>query len=97
MNELSIALLTALSESKTESPTDLGQDYFSGIAQLLKPIARNLESIADDLGAAVNEAIQVLNSPITTPAEITAMKNYTSWFGRETIYYNLVRSDEATT
>lgn len=92
LNGLSNDLLNALSESKSKAPDELGQDYFGGIAKLLDGVAGNLDGVAGDLGAAVREAVQVLNESATTPATLAAMKNYASWFGRETLYYSLQRS-----
>jgi 2-polyprenyl-3-methyl-5-hydroxy-6-metoxy-1,4-benzoquinol methylase len=92
LNGLSNDLLNALSESKSKAPDELGQDYFGGIAELLDGVAGNLDGVAGDLGAAVREAIQVLKASATTPATLAAMKNYASWFGRETLYYSLQRS-----
>jgi len=47
--------------------------------------------------AAAQEAVQVLNESETTPASLAEMKNYASWFGRETLYYSLQRSAHVST
>jgi SAM-dependent methyltransferase len=96
LNVLSGALLEALSESKSKAPGELGKRYFSGIAAILGEIARNLETVAGDLGAAVEEAIRVLDAPDATPAAIAAMRDFKPWFGRETLYYCLQRSAPAS-
>lgn len=89
LSEFSNALLEALSESKLKPSTELEQDYFDGLVMLLRPIAHNLDDL--ELRAAVEEAIDVLTTSVITPERIIAMKNYSSWFGRETLYFSLLR------
>lgn len=96
LNALSGSLLAALSASKSMAPGDLDQDYFSGIARLLDGVAANLDSVAGDLGAAVREAIRLLNAPAATPTALATMQHFAPWFGRETLYYSLQRSANAT-
>lgn len=92
LNELSVAFLSALSKLKSKAPGKLEQAYFDGMAQILRPVRDNLGSIAEDLSAAVDEAIGILNTPEITPSAIAGMKNYRSWFGRETLYFSFLRS-----
>lgn len=95
LNKWSVALLAALSRSKTKAPHELNRAYFRGIVQILHRIGKNLQSVSTDLNAACNEAIKILNTPETTPSAIAAMKHYRSWFGRETLYFSLTRSRPA--
>lgn len=92
LNELSDALLTALSESKSKASCELKQPYFSAIAELLRQVRDNLESVAEDLAAAVDEAIGMLNPSVITSSAIATMEKYKTWFGRETLYFSFLRS-----
>ena len=92
LNELSVVLLEALSGSKAKASCDLTPTYFRGIARILRKIGKNLKSVAADLSAAVDEAIQILNAPEVTTSEIAAMKKYKAWFGRETLYFSFIRA-----
>ena len=92
LNELSVALLTALSQSKAKAACELDPSYFRGIVQILRRIGKNLKSSATDLSAAVEEAVQIVNTPKVTSSAIAAMKNYKAWFGRETLYFSFIRS-----
>lgn len=97
LNDLSSTLLDALSESKSKAPRELGQAYFGSVARIIEEVAGNLDSVAGDLGAAAHEAVQVLNESEITPETLAGMKNFASWFGRETLYYSLQRSPHAST
>lgn len=91
LNEWSVDLLAVLSQSKGKSFSELDPVYFRRIAEVLRPIGKNLKDLAKDLSCAIEEALRILLVSKIAPSDIAAMKNFKPWFGRETLYFSLVR------
>lgn len=92
LNRLAVNLLDALSQSKGRSPNQLNQAYFDSIADILAPLAENLLDVAEDLGEATMEAATLLRAGAVTQNDLAAMRDFSPWFGRETLYFALQKA-----
>ncbi|MBI5814831.1 MAG: class I SAM-dependent methyltransferase [Nitrospinae bacterium] len=93
LSGLAAALLSALAGIDAMGRAEVPSAKYDEIIILLRRIKDNVNTVSGEMGAAIDEAIRALDSPEVTPSALSEMENFKHWFGRETLYFSLIRSN----